>query len=315
MLTILRLLLILVGLVVGPGCIRIPNSWAVTNVPDPQLINAREKYCELMNHSPSGSAKYAAWVNADPELHAFLGAYHIATAVRPAQRGELRFVILDEQGVPLSGVRVEVRGISGHDAHLEPTGTRRQIVVNGECRLKWTHRGPLELDISKQGYRHINVAFDPQAPNAQRRYTMAMDMLQAGYVLPPETKDGPIRIMLPAAMRWMPEEPGGYEAWKDRPAFRPDRRYWPKAIPANAPVVVTSTEDRLVVTPARGTYALVNRDGALVDLVQLDYGNDIGFLGLMSIARASGQSMPAKEGPYEWRLYSVTKPLAATTQP
>jgi hypothetical protein len=203
--------------------------------------------------------------------------------------------------------------IEGLDSRWEPTGKWSEIIVNGEYRLRWPNRDPLELYLSKEGYRPINVGFYARHSADDRRYGVAREMLERGWVLPPKEPDGPIRIVLPPAVRWDPE---------NRPDDKgsPDRMSWPKEIPHDCPVLITSNDPRIVPVPVRGTYALINGKGAILSMVELDRGNllEISVFAVdhkVGISSSNYGTLPPDGQPYEWRLYSVAKPLHPATQP
>jgi hypothetical protein len=299
----------------GPGPM-LPSDDAI-RIPYSEVADARERFIELFRNSSTALGPGRG--TTDGELHDLLNAYHIATQVWPSQRDEVHFVVLDERGEPLNGVHIEVLGFEGVDARLEPTAKRSRIVVNGETRLRWTSRGPLELHLEKEGYRQIDVAFAPHHSVDKRRYASALYDLERGYLLPGKTPDGPVRIVMPPRVDWVP--PVELES-QDRPGEFLDPTL--VSIPADAPLIVSSDDPREVTVPVRGTYVLLDGKRQVVGLVRLDRGNRLGLLALddpstrahwIEVATPGhGSKLPFDARPYEWRLYSVAKPRTPTTQ-
>ena len=201
-------------------------------------------------------------------------------------------VIVDEQGNQLDGVFVGINYVRQELPWPKERFESDSIQVDGSFSVD-VDIGRLDgvaLDFGKQGYDHVSgiCAAQPR-------------MLG-------------MRIVLYRSFQWDPA--GG-----DSRVGLLDENYWPKVVPVNTQVIVSSVQPRTTKTPVDGTYVLVSEKGEIASVERFYKGSDIGFrtdtLGeLCSIPTWVPKGLAQDGRCYEWRLYSTATRLPpASTKP
>jgi hypothetical protein len=265
------------------------------------------------------------WIvkNDHPEARPILESFYDATVRQQAKRGRLYLEIVDENGNKLSNVKATVRGVWGGAIRREPNVSSEETRIDGETKIPWLPPSfSIEVDLRKEGYRKVGIAFTKlDSAYATEIYCDARKALCEGYVYPPKTPDGPVRVVMPAAVVWDPpvHNDGG------RLAVAGD--YRPKRIRGDELVIASTDAPKIVLAPVRGTYVIADKDGMVVNAYRADKDHPIGFWKFkytrdpedrawFSHLAISGQWCGARDGePYTRRLYSEAKPIPLPPEP
>jgi len=256
-------------------------------------------------------------IKLSPAYRELLKRYLWAVNDMWVQRGELRFIVIDEDGKPIEDgdVTREVYDFVKLGSDLEPRFQVTTQKVIGEQRVKLTPKMlGLEIYLKSVGYRWTRFRLPLGLPLTDEWYESerladAHDLLRAGTVLPPLTADGPVRIVMPFEYHWpsaIKNSTGAVE-----------RRFPLKnvVIPIESQTIVSTEEPGAVPAPRRGFYALIDRDRTVHATSNFDRGMLLEVSQAGDYARSRGEQWQAASGgsgfgfargsePYAWVLVS-----------
>lgn len=337
--TIYCSVLFLIPLVAFSGC-TVPKNPApiVTTAPvadgpvdwTKSYLNAREA-CFTYLSMPANAIDVVRWYDTEigipDEYHRLLLRYFWSVNDLWAQRGEFRFVVIDEEGRPVDDASREVYDLTGLGGDLEPRFRITKQKIVGEQTIKiGRNLSGLEVHIKSMNHRSIEfrLPLGQPGPYDNNRLREAHDMLQERILLPPLTTDGPVRVITPYRRIWK----DGRESPNGLVDFRPNG--FPRGpVPSNSPKLISTEHPGLFRVRVDGRYACVDRDGVPKVVAVCHPDALLGFVPTGAYAHSRGENWawvePSSRGavataraPFSWVLiseasHSVPPPTSAPT--
>lgn len=308
------------------GCTQSDPSPAVKAKPS-ELADVRDRYMKLVRNNPRflcADESNIQWLidTECREIGPVLEAYYEATTLQWRRAGAIRLIVIDEDGVPLAGVKAEMRGVSGSIIpSLEPNVRTSGGMFDGEVIIPWSGSSfAVELDLQKKGYRKTRVSFVECSLNYKNHlFRASHEDLFDGFKLPPATVGGPVRILMRKELMWDP--PVVHD--DGLIAVSPDLKLWPKSVPSESTALTSSDNPSVFEVETTGTYLMANKDGTVVDLYRAYKGDVMGFLDTkptdpmavkvqfrLSTSGRGGRTEAAGE-PYKVYFYREAKPISS----